>query len=100
MACGAAVVMEVDPVLDRRGHEPQHLLALMPDSIAIAPDFRRDAKVDAEASAQSLDAADDTVLGDQRAQPRIEPLANGVDLLVKARAEVRGHGRQPSRHSD
>src|SRR5262249_35742595 len=88
----AAVVVEIDTVVDCRLDEAQHLLPLVFHGVAVIPYGRLDAEVNAEASAQSLDACGDAITGENLTQVGIQSLGDGTYVIVEARLSVSGHG--------
>src|SRR5262245_18423572 len=56
-------------------------------------------EVDAEASAESLDASCYAVLAEQALQARVELVGHREDVLVKTGAAIRLHRGQPGRNN-
>ena len=98
----AAVVVEVDSVLDRRGDEAEHHLAIVLLGVGVVSHFMVDAKVNAEACSQPLHAAGNAVLREQLRQSGTETLRDRVDVRVEIRARERHESRlrRPPRKHD
>src|SRR5437588_12962964 len=94
MAGGAAVVVEIDAVLDGGLDEAQHLRALMRHDIAIVVEGTGDAEVDAEAGAETLHLGVDAVTGEEPGEAVVQEIGDSVDVTVEARPAIRPDGCQ------
>ena len=93
MARRAAVVVEVDAVVDGGLDEAQHLGALLLDGVAVVVRLPFEAEVDAEAGAEALDVGGDLVLGEELGEAGEEQVGDGMNVIVKTRRAIGLDGR-------
>src|SRR5438128_2647060 len=94
----AAIIVEVNAVLDRCFYEAKHLAALVANGVAVIADLFRDAEVDSEARSQPLHAGVYAVARKKRLQAVVESVGHGTDMIVEWRLPVGGDGGQSGGH--
>ena len=73
MAGRAAVIVEVDPLLDRRGDEAEHLIAMVLHGVAIIPRRFIEAEIDSETGAEAAHPRLNAPALEDRLEAAIEP---------------------------